>query len=226
MKVSRHIHTAGRRSGFALVAAVLLLGGCIETDPGHNPQAQINTVKWSEFSHSVAFARTERNISAAAARTLDAFLRQERVKASDRVFVVSQPVIADAKKDRLAARRETSVEKYLARRRLQPERSSAGAFGPAVNSGGPDSILVVVKRPLVVTPYCEDLKRMRRSEEIVADPGAFGCINTAVLGSMVANPNDLVEGRELDSANSDRMTLALRRYRTNKVTQQTTPTTQ
>jgi pilus assembly protein CpaD len=45
----------------------------------------------------------------------------------------------------------------------------------------------------------------------------WGCTVNAALGMMVANPLDLVEGRELGPADVSQATGAMRRYRDDKV---------
>lgn len=213
--------TAGLRP--VLVAASLLLGACgpdhlgIDTSSGHSPDAIVNKVQWSEFSHSVRFARGRSRMSPVAARDLERFLSGQRIGVPDRVVVVSQPDLANKKQDHLAAKRELAVQAYLNKRRLRPELRSEGVAGREANSGGKDTVLVVVRRPLVSTPHCPDWGRIQRGEEVEGRVAEFGCMSSSALGAMVADPNDLVEGREMDAIDGAVAGEAVRRYRTGKV---------
>ena len=220
---ARRIAAAGRRA--IAILALGLLAGCgpnylgVETDSGHDPDARINRVQWAEFSHSVAFMPGRSTLTPAATRAIDAFLERERVGPPDRVIVVSRPDLADAARDQLAASREGAISEYLRGRRLAPQRESVGTAAPT------DAVLLVVKRPLVATPACPDWQRLARGDEVVWDAPSYGCMTTTALGAMVADPNDLVEGRELTPADGGYLSKSVRRYREGKAKQAKTQST-
>ncbi|MDJ0951025.1 MAG: CpaD family pilus assembly lipoprotein [Alphaproteobacteria bacterium] len=210
-----------------LLAATIGLAGCMEnpdkylgwidTSSPHDPQALVNRVQWSEFSHAVRFPRGRSSLTKEAAREIQRFLDRERVGPPDQVIVLSRPQMANAKRDRLAARRELVVRDYLIDRRFDPDYQSSGVSGPEANVGGKDSVLVLVRRPLVQTPHCPDWRRRGTGEELVGGAGQFGCMTTTALGAMASDPNDLVEGREIGPADGTVSSRAVNKYRTGKV---------
>lgn len=200
----------------AALAALLLMPGCVTTDPGHDPQARVATVEWGEFTHQVAFQPGQSRLTASAARGIDRFLAREKVESPDRVQVMAHPDLANEKRDRLAARREAEVVKHLRRRGLAPRVEAGGQAGPPVNGGGVDSVTVVVRRPVVSTPHCPDWERMMAGRELDPTNASFGCITTTSLGAMVANPDDLIEGRDPGTYDGDALAPSIDRYRKGK----------
>jgi len=202
--------------GLAALAALLVLPGCVTQDPGHDPQARVATVQWGEFTHQVAFRPGESRLSASAARGIDQFLAREKVESPDRVRVMAHPDLASEKRDRLAAGREAEVVKHLRSRHLAPRVEAGGTDGPPVNAGGHDSVTIVVRRPVVATPHCPDWERLMAHRELDPTKASFGCLTTTTLGATVANPDDLIEGRDPGPFDGDALAPSVERYRQGK----------
>ena len=75
---------------------------------------------------------------------------------------------------------------------------------------GQDQVAVMVSRAIVVTPDCSIPPRLPGDEPDYN----LGCSNSAALGLMVANPNDLAKGRPLGPADAEKASLAMQKYRT------------
>lgn len=212
--------TAAIRAGI-LAATLLALAGCsvnqrlmLDTASGHDPAARVNRVRWAEFTHDVAFPDSVTTLSPAAEQDLDAFLRRGRVAAPDKVFVVAQPRLASEARDRLAARREEAVRRHLEKRHLEPGVLPGKAPGPPV--GTRNAVTVVVRRPLVKTPKCDDWKRLNAGEVPEYRHEDFGCITASALGAMVADPSDLQHGRALGPGDGEPLAASIERYRNDK----------
>jgi len=206
--------TAHARAGLltGLLAGIVLLSGCITTESGHRPESRANVVRWSEFTHDVAFPAGRARLSARARDDLDEFLRQRQIRGADRVLVLSRPILSNAARDRLSLRREVAVRAHLRQRRLAPRFMT----GRAIKGRGRNVVTVVVRRPIVVTPHCDFWRSLERGEEITARGSEFGCATTTALGAMVADPNDLLRGRDPGATDGGAIDKAIQRYREGK----------
>lgn len=206
--------TAPARAGLltALFAGVIVLSGCITTESGHRPESRANIVRWSEFTHDVAFRAGRSHLSVRARNDLDDFLRRRQIRGADRVLVLSQPILASAARDRLALRREAAVRALLRQRRLAPGLMT----GRAIKGRGRNVVTVVVRRPMVVTPHCEFWQSIERGGPLTASRSEFGCATATALGAMVADPNDLVHGRDPGTTDGGVIDKAIQRYRDGK----------
>lgn len=209
----RRVPTATTRARASLLtvllAGVVLLSGCITTESGHRPESRANVVRWSEFTHDVAFRAGRSRLSARARDDLDDFLRQRQIRGADRVLVLSQPILSSATRDRLALRREVAVRAHLRQRRLAPGLIS----GRAIKGRGRNVVTVVVRRPIVVTPHCDFWRSLEQGQELSAPGAEFGCATTTALGAMVADPNDLLRGRDPGAVDGGAIDKAIQRYR-------------
>ena len=79
-----------------------------------------------------------------------------------------------------------------------------------------NSLLVVVERYVVTPPDCPDWTKSPNGDHENAVTSNFGCANVTNLGLMVADPRDLVVGRDLGPADADYTSLAIQRYRAGK----------
>ena len=87
----------------------------------------------------------------------------------------------------------------------------------AAANGAPGRVRVVVERYVVTPPTCPDWSKPV-GEDSQNSPGAnFGCANTANLGMMVANPGDLLRGRNPGPADGTAVSAGIKRYRDGKV---------
>lgn len=80
----------------------------------------------------------------------------------------------------------------------------AGRYGLLVNAGapvtagavGPDSVRVIVSRTVASVPNCPNWDRPAQPNYNNKMVSGFGCAVNSNLAAMVANPEDLVHGRE------------------------------
>jgi pilus assembly protein CpaD len=78
----------------------------------------------------------------------------------------------------------------------------------------PNSVLVTIERHVVVLPDCPDWQKPETQNWKNLPMPNFGCANQTNLGLMVADPGDLVRGREMGPADAARTSLGIERYRT------------
>lgn len=79
------------------------------------------------------------------------------------------------------------------------------------------SAMVVIGRYVVSTPSCPNWRKPSGIDAANQPSSNLGCANETNLGLMVADPGDLVVGRDLDNAEAEAMNHGIRRYRDNKV---------
>ena len=103
-----------------------------------------------------------------------------------------------------------SVKSAFAQRGLVSSESVAapGAEGPAGNE-----VAVMITRAVVIPPDCA----VPTPEPTLRPDHPFGCHVNSALGMMVANPQDLVEGRELGPGDAAQTIGAIERYREDKI---------
>lgn len=79
----------------------------------------------------------------------------------------------------------------------------------------PGMVRVVISRSKAEVPGCPDWSRQAQPEFGMHAMSNFGCANNANLAAMVANPEDLIEGRGAASAiDADVSNKAIRTFRT------------
>ena len=110
----------------------------------------------------------------------------------------------------MTAGRLSAVRNEFAQYGLVASEEQGGTGGPAVAG---DEVAVLITRAVVITPDCS----VPQPEPTLRPDHKFGCHVNSALGMMVADPLDLVEGRELGPADGEQASGALRRYREDKV---------
>jgi pilus assembly protein CpaD len=193
------------RTGWALLAAfvfALLLPGC-STTPRDTPRDitlnRIQTRRVSE-SHNVLFAPGSAAIAPSERTTLDAFVE-------DRRAVVSGITLSSGTSP-IAARRLANVSKAL------------DAMGVVHTVAMPnpnftaDAVLVAATREIPVPPACPHWTLVGQYDPSNAPSTDLGCANATNLYLMVADPRDLVRGRDLGPADAQPGMRAVEAYRT------------
>jgi pilus assembly protein CpaD len=158
------------------------------------------------MKHDTAFAPGSSELSPAEAERLMTFLSQTTLHAEDRVY------LAPAPEDRLAGARIGQMVKELNRRHIGAETLATPSDAVA-----PNHMLVLVDRYVVTLPNCPDWSASPVSDHSNVPSSNLGCANTTNLGLMVADPRDLVMGREPGPADADPALQAIARYRAGKV---------
>lgn len=178
-----------------------------------------HTVKWAEFTHQVHFAPKKSRITPAEKERLHALIYGQGLGRGegDLTFVVAQPNFGDVRADRLNIRREKTLREFLRWHQLHPRTLGGNPGGKPVNAGGMDSVTLVIRRPLVMAKACKDWDRLMAGKEINGGTAGFGCMTARSLQMQVANPRDLVQGREMGPMDGNVGAAAIDRYRRDKV---------
>ena len=90
-------------------------------------------------------------------------------------------------------------------------------WSPAGRPVAPTIVTAADGRSIVLPPSCADWSQPSASNPANHPTGALGCANAFNLGLMVAEPGDLVRGREAGAADGEAATLAIQRYRKGEI---------
>jgi pilus assembly protein CpaD len=170
------------------------------------PPSPENMVEVVTLRHVVAFPGSQAGLDPSQRASLDDFIRGNRISARDQIVV--QAGAADG--GRTTMGRLSAVKNEFAQFGLVASESEAPPDGGRLAS---DEVAVMVTRAVVIPPDCS----VPQPEPTLRPEQKFGCHVNAALGMMVADPLDLVEGRELGPADGEQASGALRRYREDKV---------
>ena len=204
-----------RRS--AGIAALALLAGCADSDPG-----LIGYAEWKQMDppprlevrdapvvHAINFAPGATRLSETEAGAIAGFLTAEEVGPGERVMLEA-PSAGTADTDRI-------VQRLGSVRSLLEEQGIAVSMAPPAAPGtlGPDQVRLITTRATAVNPDCPGYNVPVSEFDRFGRPNLnMGCSNEINLGLMVADPNDLVRGRPLAPADAERSALAVQKYRT------------
>lgn len=171
------------------------------------PPAAENMVEVVTLHHPVLFRESEAGLTADAQNALQSFIIDNRIGVRDQIDVYSY----QNRRDPVTESRLTAIKAEFARRGLAAGEAvdAPPAFAPAA----PNEVAVYVRRAVVVPPDCTQ----PQPRPTLRPEQPWGCHVNAALGMMVADPNDLVQGRELAPADGEQGSAALRRYRDDKV---------
>lgn len=196
-----------RRIGVSMLLA-LGTAGCFynETDL----TATRPLVEWQDSSHRVSYEEGQSRLSSQAQAGLDSFVSRQAEGASQVTILIGQE--EDQARRDLQRRRASGLAAYMRARNLQIAQVTA-VPGTAYRN----SVVVSVGRLKVVTPNCPDWKRVQQGGTMIGGREQFGCVTAASLGSMVANPNDLIRGRDTGGADGTAMSRGVRDYRSGKL---------
>jgi pilus assembly protein CpaD len=185
-----------------IAAALLLAGACTPTANWSEVQTpKQNKVESIRLVHDVRFPSGAQITSGEMAQ-LDAFINRHDIGYGDRVYVltsVSNP-----------PQRTTNVINYM-------KAHGIAAVGLNSVEAQPGMVRIVVNRHVVVPPNCPDWSKPATADYGNTPMSNLGCSTTANLGAMVADPGELVQGRQPGAADAEGSTGAIRRYRTDKV---------
>jgi pilus biogenesis lipoprotein CpaD len=178
----------------------------------------------AQYRHTVFFATDRDDIVGSEQDRLIAFLKAVRPSINDSLRVEGH---ADERATELynldlAARRMDAVGRFLNDHGISHLEMQASAFGekaPAVEGSSEHAwrknrrVDIVLERYLVTPPACPDWSR-RSGVDFANNPHAnFGCATQTNLGLMIANPRDLVRGRELAPGDAVHQANGIVRYR-------------
>jgi pilus assembly protein CpaD len=172
--------------------------------PGDSSYKQLK-VDYVRLTHPAVFGPNAVKLSSDESQKLSAFLDNAQVSADDHVYI-EQP----ASGDRLSAQRISQIAHQLAARgigvRTLPDKGDIPA----------DQLTVLVERYVVTPPSCPDWTKDPVADHDNEVYGNFGCANVTNLGLMVADPRDLVIGRQMGPEVGNPALAGIARYRDGK----------
>lgn len=195
----------------AAAAAVLIaaVSGCSPTPTDAQWTAADATVKENRVvflrqTFDVHFEPGADRLSPEEQRRLAAFLDQEGIGLYDELTLA---VAGDSGGGAgLSARRRAAVAAFLNSRHLKS--------APAPGEGAPvDQVTLVVGRYIVVPPNCPDWRKPSDEDPQNTSSSNLGCATTTNLGLMVADPRDLIAGKEQGPSDAENNAWAIQRYR-------------
>lgn len=184
----------------------LLAAGCIydETDL----TATRPLVQWQDASHRVSFPANAAELSHDQAVALNQFI--SGIQDGGRVTVLVGRE-SDRARDQLQQQRAAVIATHLR------ERGIATRVAAVPGSSYRQSAVVSAARLTVVTPDCPDWERIQQGGTMMGGREQFGCVTASALGSMVADPRDLMRGRTMGSADGTAMSRGVRGYRSGEL---------
>jgi len=219
-------------------AFALALAGCGPTLDGTNPALGWNQmgspkeleVERAQVRHAVRFDTDQATITGVERDRLLTFLAAVDLGPGDSIRLEghADERASDLYNLELAARRAEAVRDFLRARgfeRVEIHESTYGERAPAATGSTEEAwrqnrrVEVVVDRHMVVLPPCPDWSRRSGTDFANQPHSNFGCAVQTNLGLMIAEPRDLVHGRELAPADGTREAEAIVRYRTGEVTE-------
>jgi len=162
-------------------------------------------VDFQRLTHATAFPSGSAQLAQGERDSLLGFLRAAEVTPDDTIYLEA------ADEDKLSGSRVGALVRDLSR------KGYSVATLPAARDAVPaNSLMVVVERYVVTPPDCPNWSKSASGDHENAVTSNFGCANVSNLGLMVADPRDLVVGRDLGPADADYTNLAIQRYRAGK----------
>lgn len=195
------------RRHFALLALATALAGC-QTDRPNDALRGVEAVNVpvvSRADYALDLAAPGGSLPSSEAGRLDGWFRSLQLGYGDNIYVDGQAAY-DAKAD-------------VAR--------VAGQYGMLVSTGAPvtagaiapGTVRVVVSRTRASVPNCPNWSEPSQPNFDNHSMSNFGCSVNSALAAMVANPEDLVHGREASSVvDSETAAKAVNSYRSAKPT--------
>lgn len=167
-------------------------------------------VEATEFRHEVLFTPGGSMLSAASEASLRQFVMQVATARDDQIFVLASPAqLGDpAGQGLLSQRRQAAVIRSLAGLGITSRAALVGS-----EALEPQAVAVIVRRTVVSLPACPDW-----TEELGANADnrplrGWSCATAVNFGMMVADPNDLIRGRDPGNADGEYLARSVEQYR-------------
>lgn len=203
---------------FRGIAFVAFAGGLVACAPSlQNSQwsgaesPKHNQVLFLRQSYDVRFDPGKDSLSPAEKKRLADFIAREDIDLNDEITLASGND-GDTKNAGLAARRAASVAAYLRTFHLK-SAADGERTAPA------DQVALSIGRYVVVPPQCPDWRKPSEDDPSNTPSSNLGCATETDLGLMVADPRDLVVGKDLAPSDADHSDYAVQRYREGKYKQ-------
>ncbi len=195
--------------GLALLAALAACESPVDDwQPSEAPKS--NKVELARLSHTVRFESNATKMSPAETTRLAGFLEDSDLVAGERVYLES------SRDDNISQAREATLRRILARRGIIVGTIPATAtpLGGQVALG--DAVTIQLERYIVTPPDCPNWSKPTGGDPTNSLTSNFGCANATNLGLMVANPRDLIAGRQPGPADAEPALRAIQNYRAGK----------
>jgi pilus assembly protein CpaD len=170
------------RRSIAILALATALAGCITPDPASRGVESVNVPVVSRADYALDLAAPGGSLPSSEAGRLDGWFRSLQLGYGDSIYVDGP--------DAYGAKAEVA--------------RVAGQYGLLVSNGSPvtagaiqpGTVRVVVSRTRASVPGCPNWSVPSQPNFQNASMSNFGCAVNANLADMVANPEDLIHGRE------------------------------
>ncbi len=184
------------------VIALVSVSACVPSAAQYSGAAneKRNEVRMVRLTHVVDVSG-DGALSAGAAASLDMFLSENGVGYGDSLSL-------DAGDEAAGNQDRDAISSQLRRHGLL--LGSQPTIAGVMPSEG--TIVLVVDRYLLTTPNCSDWSMKSKPNYANAESSSFGCTTQSILGQMVANPRDLIQGQDEDGPNGSAASNAVEIY--------------
>lgn len=162
-------------------------------------------VDYARTAHTAHYAPGASELSPVERARLSEFLRTSEARPHDSIY------LEPAAGDHLSVARVNALARELLHRGYE-----VSPLPPSRDAVRPNSLLVVVERYVATPPNCPNFSKSSSDDHENALPSNWGCANQTNLSLMVANPRDLVIGRDPSLEPADAAVLPIQRYRLGK----------
>ncbi len=166
-------------------------------------QVKVNQV---QYSHEIAFDSSNAELSGKEGERIIAFLSNAAAARKDRFYLVSGHAEVPAS---LSEARKVAVAEYLSGLGAQTSFLSSDF---AVKSPARDTVNLIIRRQVVSLPGCPDWSGELTTYNNVQSSN-WGCATASNLGLMVAEPGDIVHGRDEGYADGEYAATSINNYR-------------
>ena len=199
------------RAGILPVAVGLLLAAC--SSQAIYPEVagieKVSGAEWKIERHPVEFGIGRTTPSAGEIAALERFVRPYVNDPAARVYIDTAPAAAGAV---VADQRMQALSAWLDAKGFRPGALVEGVPG-AVPATDPARAVVYVGRYDIVLPDCPDFRKQTGADFTNTPASNHGCATTVNFARMLADPGDLVQGRDPGLADGERMAGTIRNYR-------------
>jgi len=162
-------------------------------------------VDWVRFDHRVMFGQNGRGVTDQERARIDEFLDRVEPRYGDQILVGTG---AGAGEGEIAVERVAAVAEYLRALGLK-----VGPMPAAAQARWDGAVRVMVGRYVVTPPNCPDWTKSASYDPNNYVSSNFGCATATNLGLMVADPGDLVRGRDMGPADGAYSARMIKTYR-------------
>lgn len=192
-----------------LLAATFALSGCLATSPNYGVigKPRPMTLDQHLVFYGINFDKGSSAISKEEKQNISSFLEQVRIDEGDELAVSFAPDQGD-----FAIARSKAVMDHI--------RSLGFAIKPMPSPAHlkDEEIALVRVQYVVRLPDCPDWSYGSGYDPANNTTSNFNCATQYNLGSMIANPKDLLGDRPMSAADGMGSVLSVQRYRTGKIT--------